>query len=736
MKPADDPNGDSVLGLMLPFGSIDQQVRSGSGSYLIRYQKSTATILDVFYAETAGRFPYTLKADDEAAEKNFVEKYAGKDKASDRLDVNKDGKSVVGWYGGGAGVRRIPIEAPSITVYNEETLYIDIDNSNNYDNKHTCDLNLIVTGATSHAQKMYKLVAKEGSEYRIQSDPGIIFTANANDNVLRVVLDDITNSGNGVNRHFADQFVDIDANNINRGPRGTREAFIAGEDLIIEAIAFDKDQLSNIAHSEKKQTNSLFASLSTPDSSNNNKITARIANMRHLENLDSTVSRLGRKLTKENSLTNSADSASTELNISKAEQIDDISWTSFTSSFTSTLGKVRVLYYGGDWKPAVVYNHTEIGTYKPISLNDDYKSLTYDGKGHTISDVVIDDYDAGDSGLFATLEANSHVSNLVLQHFTVKASDSHAAGTLAGTVKGDATISNVLATFADDAGKAVSSVVAPTDGCTAGGLVGAMDDYATVEKSAAVVSVNGSSAAGGLVGAVMGGTIRYSYSGGQTIPENQDNGRVGYDKGNANVQSSGGSAGGLVGSVSDGNDISIRSCYSTCSVSSTGTTAGGFVGTFNAGTIDNCYAIGPVFPRSADTTAGAFAGTASGTFRPTNYYLDIVYQSAVIQGDAITDITDQFTDTDGKVTGPVAVGSGNGAGVAAADTDVTTYNRIAGATSKATTYNAKLPDVYPYKTIAELDPNAASATEDKKNLLVMHYGDWPDIETWIVNTKS
>ena len=44
-----DPNSlMNVLNLMLPFGSVDDTLRLG-GTYLIRYQKSTGQILDVFY---------------------------------------------------------------------------------------------------------------------------------------------------------------------------------------------------------------------------------------------------------------------------------------------------------------------------------------------------------------------------------------------------------------------------------------------------------------------------------------------------------------------------------------------------------------------------------------------------------------------------------------------------------------------------------------------------------------
>ena len=53
---SDDPT--SVLNQMLPRASMDETARL-SGSYIIRYQKDPAQVLDVFYVSTTGR--YTLE---------------------------------------------------------------------------------------------------------------------------------------------------------------------------------------------------------------------------------------------------------------------------------------------------------------------------------------------------------------------------------------------------------------------------------------------------------------------------------------------------------------------------------------------------------------------------------------------------------------------------------------------------------------------------------------------------
>ena len=56
------PEETSMIGQMLPFGAIDETVRSG-GSYLIRYQKKTGLVLAVFYCTRNGvneRFDHRL----------------------------------------------------------------------------------------------------------------------------------------------------------------------------------------------------------------------------------------------------------------------------------------------------------------------------------------------------------------------------------------------------------------------------------------------------------------------------------------------------------------------------------------------------------------------------------------------------------------------------------------------------------------------------------------------------
>ena len=120
----------------------------------------------------------------------------------------------------------------------------------------------------------------------------------------------------------------------------------------------------------------------------------------------------------------------------------------------------------------------------------------------------------------------------------------------------------------------------------------------SVTSSAAALYVESSNGnAGGLIGSVTSGTVKWSYSGGHTT----DGGKYSDDKYDVTAKNT---AGGLIGVFSGS---SIDSCYSTCSVK--GATAGGLVGT-SSGSISISYSTGKV----SGTTASAFAASSSDVF--------------------------------------------------------------------------------------------------------------------------
>ena len=119
-----------ILDLMLPFGAIDETIRAG-GSYIIRYQPSTARALDVFYSNPG---PVTawltlkgaaLKGETYGALMNI----RGDDNKSARSKCDAVNGAVVGWYGNGDA---LPVgdrlEAPQVLIHNEETLWVEVKN--------------------------------------------------------------------------------------------------------------------------------------------------------------------------------------------------------------------------------------------------------------------------------------------------------------------------------------------------------------------------------------------------------------------------------------------------------------------------------------------------------------------------------------------------------------------------------------------------------------------------------
>ena len=121
---------------------------------------------------------------------------------------------------------------------------------------------------------------------------------------FRVVLDDVTTAG----KHFAEAFA--------TGDDG--KAFVPGEDLVVQAIAYDNTRLTNVGKSETRIVSSLFGSVSTRQGDATGAKLARVQNFRHLENLDKTISDVDLK-----------SGNATNLGIEFAEQLSNLDWNTF-----------------------------------------------------------------------------------------------------------------------------------------------------------------------------------------------------------------------------------------------------------------------------------------------------------------------------------------------------------------------------------------------------------------------
>ena len=719
-----------MLDLMLPFGSIDETIRAG-GSYIIRYQPSTARVLDVFYSNPGPVTAWlSLKGESLSGHYSDLMALRGDDKKADRRRCSAIGGAVVGWYGDGDA---LPVgdrlEAPQVVIHNEETLWVAVKDTNASSTSST--LVLLVTGETSKAKKVFYLREGKVDTTRVSGE-------------YKIVLDDITTLGTTTaGLHFADIAAD------------TSESFIPGENITVEAVAYNNSELTNVAYSGKGRTNSLFADPSsydvTPsadlsaaeltkingtvvheddeDSSSKPIGIAAVANFRHLENLDKYVSGWGK---------------GEALEYISAVQLtnltDDLSWTKYIGGDTTSGDRVCA-----EGKSSVT-GYTGTNKYWPVNLE---KGFLYDGRGHSISDVVTDGSAPGDDknvGLFRTLNGCT-VRNLELIDFTVQGTETANAGALAGAISDSAgantSVSNVLvrnsaekdSSFSDTKNNK-NNIIADA---SAGGLIGSMSGGA-VTGCAAAVYVSGGTNAGGLIGKAVSGTVTACYSGGHTdgtYASYYTDGTVTYgtdgkpDNGIYNIVAASGEAGGLIGSAGN---TAINYSYSTCSVK--GNTAGGFVGS-GSGIISKCYATGLV----NGTTEGAFAGSYSGTASDITgcYYYEIINER---KGENAA-----FTYLE-----PCS-GSDSYEGITALDASAKTYNDFSlpsedesYAWQAAVPYDTALKTyytnkdgepVYNLRTVAQLGATLEMDSEGNVTAIVAtHYGDWPAPEIFVINTNS
>ncbi len=668
---------NSILGQMLPFGSIDETVRTG-GSYIVSYQRSTGLVVDVFYCSLSGgpqRFNHKLTEEDYSPAMGL----RGDNNKKDRQNC-LDG-AILGWYGASetGDLPSITLKPPTLRIVNAEKLYVEVTDTNT--DKDGALLKLIITGVKSGSKKAYDLKIGTTDMDRVR----------VNGNTYTIILDDVTID----KLHFADIVKDS-------GP-----GFIPGEDIEVHAVAYNKEKLANIAYSQKVTENSLFGSI------NDKKNKAFVGNIRHLENLDMAVSNLD----------------TTNIPIASAEQTDSFSWIDFCKNNK----KIESKSTGGTesesgYDSVNIYPYTgyptAAGSYKPIEPK---YSLTYDGKGYSISEVKVKNAaDEGvfekiaDAGVFGKTTSVTKISNLELLDFEIEGTAT--AGALAGSLSG-CSVSNVLARNSTDAPDA--NIDAPV----AGGLIGNLAS-GSIQYSAAAVIVNADSIAGGLVGkADSDSTIKGCYSAGHTKEGSYTEWVE--ETGNS-YDVTGTTAGGLVGD----SKATISESYSTCSVS--GTTAGGFAGTAS-GSITKCYATGLLDQERGGSAVFAFHGSGSPTLSG-NYYYSLVNmvqkeEEGAKEGETqpMLPYSGYKTDTGLSQMKPI-------------DLNAKQYNAYVGKPDKwnpAIAYDPVLIQYYggryPLGTIESLSSTTLGAVEtdpkdpDLTYFVKIHYGDWPSPEVFFLN---
>ena len=672
-----DSTADDIFDLILPFGSIEEKIRSKS-SYIIRYDKAAGRILDVFYSELDGaRYGHTFLNNvsenaDEYKKLLSIRPDSEKDKRR-YFDISSEEKDnsfpIVGYYGGDKA-QTLPygnlIEVPYIRVINNEELKVEVKiDDSKYDS--TVQFRLLLKGEVSDAMAYLTLSRS-------------LF----NGNTITSLLDSITKSGN----HFDDVMRTMTYKNNNNN-----YLFYPGENLTVWVEAFDNTKLTNVAKSIEITTNSLFGDLSTvdKDKASADRV-ADISNFRHLENLERKIS----------SLDNNS------VRINRAEQSNDLDWIDFTNRFSAVIN-----VYSNEDVDNVLTNDNH---YYPVNLPVDY-----DGKRHSIGRVSIKTSNkieetvvSLNAGLFGLVDGKS-ISNLKLTDFTVNASGN--VGSLAGYVTGNASVNNVLSCDKDG----ISSV---SGGANVGGLVGKLED-STIQQSAAAVLVNdnarhdityynsqdsGSVYAGGLVGYSVStnsqSKIINSYAAAHT-----KNGELRKSGDTTLYDINGKISGGLVGYVKD---TSISNSYSTCSVNGTNE-AGGFAG-HNSGYsgIINSYAVGSVNAKEDDTDyKGAFIGNDTSNAA----HSGSGYMAAANDG----------------LLSAFGTKSSNSRSVNRLDLNVATYRAFISDETAAKPYDTpylsrRYLGKYPYRGFG-----TSSGTDNEEIYVETHYGDWPDYEVFAVN---
>ena len=273
--------------------------------------------------------------------------------------------------------------------------------------------------------------------------------------------------------------------------------------------------------------------------------------------------------------------------------------------------------------------------WRPIGNSSNKFNGTFDGRGHTISNLLVNINSNSDkvySGLFGYLDSNTTVKNLgiidsvIFTNTNYNNDDRAFSGGIAGYNTG--TVMNCYNT----------GTVIGSGTVTFGGIVGE-NSRGTVINCYNTGTVIGTETSGGIAG-YNSGTVMNCYNTGDVIAtttsgDANSGGIVGnnaniikncYNIGKVTATATDGEAfsGGITGNNSGqfGNNGTIENCYNTEYVTGTGNTvwSGGIAGYNDEGKITNCYNTGAVNAKSTnnDATSGGIAGQNSGTI--TNCY--------------------------------------------------------------------------------------------------------------------
>jgi len=691
VAPGNEPRPGSVLNDMLPYGAIDDATRSGK-SYVIEYDFDTATVLNVFYSDQSKNLSeyqfsdsdYTKLFSGSGAKGGFE----GEGNKAKRLE-GYEGKGVLGWYGGATAnpLSQETLHAPRIKITNAERLTVTVmfDLSDVTHDASVSDtvVKVFMQGETSGKTEV--IGSKDVSSLVGLSPLAITYILDditKNEFTENIEIDDgIVQNWSTGNRHFANQW----------------SSLTPGENITIYAEVSTNSAFARPARSARRHANSLFDSIVYASGVKE----MQISNIRHLENLDSSV---GGYTTAGLTSVGVIDSGKMG-----AKQVADLQW-----SGTATPSSMRVFcdrVADDVCDPGEIQVHDAaggstgiVGAFYPITPLAGV-GLTYDGGKHRIIQAQFND--ATSAGLFKTVHDGTAIKDLELLDCSAESSNNDGfAGILLGEAEADSlTFENVL--VHDTSGSTMNK--ADSQG-TSGGLIGRLGGGTSsapniLNGCAASIIVQATETAGGLVGSISADSyaqIKHCYAGGHVDDSSHQ-----YNDSSANVVAEE-TAGGLIGQSTG--DTSITYSYSTCSVSAN-TTAGGLVGSMTNGSVEDCYSTGLVLD---GVMKGAFAGSLTGTrLEGNNHYYEIINYGMDVVG----------SSSSGDTT------------LVPLDKDEETYDDFCKLAGEAVPYDSYLKDIYQgkytFSTVAEL-----AGTGMTDYYVNSHYGDWPSPETFVLNERS
>lgn len=552
-------NVADVINAILPQGSIDETMRTG-GSYIITYDKDTATVVGVFYSYAGRNYGYSFTADTLTSDADALKKALNDKDSADAKAVRKHfpdtkARKTIGFYGGKDLAAADKTDAPVLSIENGDTL----------------------SAVVTLSEKQNKLLTANGNGYAIQ----LTIRGEKSGNTFTKVFDAksadavLTGKGNKIFQYAAvlDAWQDLNGKDekqkqkqIDQQFHDAGKALIPGENIKVTAGIVKKNDDSSYSSVSKPSntvlTNSMFGSLK----SENNQYTVTVSSIRHLENL--------------------AKIDAKALNIVSAKQVTDISFTAYQKNMASFFNN----------------NHPNLYIYQPVELKNDlsYDAGYSDSRGNSrqymLSDLQMDGdgvfgSDVSGVGVFGGLEEGKklRVSNLQIIDINVKAEGGKPAGALLGNAKENTTVmaDNILVWDK-------SAAIGITAEADAGGLIGHSDGNAIIKNtavSAYVKSTGGN--AGGLGGSAAKLSVSSSYVSAHTYQGDyvtEVNPQTDKEGQHYNIISEKETAGGIVGTVSSLEQLT--NSYVTASIY--GQTANAFVGAVSdddAYTKNKCYAV-------------------------------------------------------------------------------------------------------------------------------------------------